>query len=638
MLQKTPYSFDVSVWEFFWPLIAGARLVLAAPEDHKDPERLAALIERYGITTLHFVPSMLKAFLEAADLSHCRSLRRVICSGEALSAELRDRFRGRLSAELHNLYGPTEASIDVTAWDCTRDEGRGVPIGLPIANTQIYLLDSAFNPVPIGVSGELYIGGVGLARGYLHRPDLTAAAFLPDPFGPPGGRLYRSGDLARYRPDGAIEYLGRLDQQVKVRGFRIELEEIEHRLLQHPGVKQAVVVAREERPGDKRLVAYLIPTKPPVDTVASVESLRVYVGTVLPDYMVPSAFVYLEALPLNPNGKLDRTRLPKPDVSAELAPQYVAPRTETEAQLAPIWAQVLRVERVGIHDNFFALGGDSILAIQVASRATQQGFTLTPRQIFQHQTVAALAQVAAHTEEIGPTERGERMEAPRFPLAELDPDAIEQLLVDDPSIEDVYPVAPMQEGMLFHTLMQPGTGVYIMQDRYELRGRIHIEAFREAWQRVADHHPILRTSFLWRTELRPHQIVHRDVKLPFEYFDWSGLEATEQEARLETMLETERRAGFDLARSPLLRIRLIRLTDDHYRCVRSFHHILLDEWCTSPLWLDFRTSYLALVQGQPPPALTAPPFRDYIAWLQRQDMEAAERFWRDYLRGFTEPT
>ncbi|MGH8614417.1 MAG: amino acid adenylation domain-containing protein, partial [Gammaproteobacteria bacterium] len=358
VLQKTPYSFDVSVWEFFWPLITGARLVLAGPEDHKDPECLGALIERHGITTLHFVPSMLKAFLETADLSHCRSLRRVLASGEALSAELRDAFRERLAAELHNLYGPTEASIDVTYWDCARDaEARSVPIGLPIANTQIYLLDTELNPVPIGVSGELFIGGVGLARGYLQRPDLTAAAFLPDPFGAPGGRIYRTGDLARYRPDGAIEYLSRIDRQVKVRGFRIELEEIEHRLLAHPSVKQAVVVAREDKPGDKRLVAYLIPTKPALDTAASVEALRAYVGTVLPDYMVPSAFVYLKALPLHPNGKLDRAQLPAPDVSAELAPQYVAPRTDTETQLAQIWAEVLRVERIGIHDNFFALGG-----------------------------------------------------------------------------------------------------------------------------------------------------------------------------------------------------------------------------------------------------------------------------------------
>ncbi|MGH2620735.1 MAG: amino acid adenylation domain-containing protein, partial [Anaerolineales bacterium] len=323
---------------------------------------------------------------------------------------------------------------------------------------------------------------------------------------------------------------------------------------------------------------------------------------------------------------------------AELAPQYVAPRTDTETQLAQIWAEVLRVERIGIHDNFFALGGDSILAIQVASRARQHGFTLTPREIFQHQTVATLVQVATHTKEIGPAERGGRVGIPRFPLAEIDADAIEQLLVEDPSIEDIYPVAPMQEGMLFHTLMQPGTGVYVMQDRYELCGRIDVGAFHEAWQWVADHHPILRTSFFWRTERRPHQLVHRDVKLPFEYFDWRGLPATEQEGRLEAMLETERRAGFDLACAPLLRIRLIRLEGRRYRCVRSFHHILLDEWCTSPLWLDFRTGYLALVQGQPPPVLTAPPFRDYIAWLQGQDMDAAERFWGGYLRDFAEPT
>ncbi|HWF87706.1 MAG TPA: amino acid adenylation domain-containing protein, partial [Pyrinomonadaceae bacterium] len=277
VLQKTPFTFDVSVWEFFWPLLTGARLVMARPGAHGDTRYLVEIIQHEEITTMHFVPSMLAAFLEESGVSECRSLRRVICSGEALPYELKERFRQRLDTELHNLYGPTEASVDVTYWDCASEMKRPiVPIGRPIANTQIYVLDKNLQPVPVGVRGELYIGGVGLARGYLKRADLTAERFLPDPFGPAGTRIYRTGDLARYLADGNVEYLGRTDHQVKIRGFRIELGEIESTLNQHPAVQNAVVVAREEKTGSKRLVAYVVPdqqTAGPISRLLSLESV-----------------------------------------------------------------------------------------------------------------------------------------------------------------------------------------------------------------------------------------------------------------------------------------------------------------------------------------------------------------------------
>ncbi|HEX8117689.1 MAG TPA: amino acid adenylation domain-containing protein, partial [Pyrinomonadaceae bacterium] len=264
VLQKTPYSFDVSVWEFFWPLIAGARLVVARPGGHQESDYLAALIEREGVTVLHFVPSMLRQFLDDVEPGSCASVRAVICSGEALGRELQARFEGRLAAGLHNLYGPTEASVDVSAWACERgSERRGVPIGRPVANTQLYVLDGGMHPVPVGVAGELYIGGIQLGRGYLGRAALTAERFVPDPFGAEaGGRLYRTGDIARHLSGGEIEYLGRGDEQVKVRGHRIELGEIEAALLRHERVRECAVVAREDAPGDKRLVAYLVPAEP----------------------------------------------------------------------------------------------------------------------------------------------------------------------------------------------------------------------------------------------------------------------------------------------------------------------------------------------------------------------------------------
>jgi len=643
VLQKTPFTFDVSVWEFFWPLIAGARLVVAAPGDHREPARLVDLIERHSVTTLHFVPSMLGAFLESADLARCSSLRRVICSGESLTSDLRNRFLERSGAELHNLYGPTEAAIDVTAWTCERSCAEPtVPIGRPIANTRIYLLDDRLNPVPVGVAGELYIGGVQLARGYFDRPDLTAKAFVADPFGAAGGRLYRTGDLARYRPDGVIEYLGRIDQQVKLRGFRIELGEIEAQLLEHPGVIEAAVVVREESPDDKQMVAYWVGGQEPAPRQ---EALQAFLKNRLPDYMIPAAFVRLDRLPVTASGKLDRKALPAPDLGHRFAHQYVAPRDPTEECLANIWADVLRIDRVGVHDNFFGLGGDSIRAIQVSSRAHRAAWPITPRMIFQYQTVAELAEAAkrAGIEERDGEERQseDRMNEglhPAFPLAELDPAELDGLLSRHLDVEDIYPLAPMQEGLLFHSLLNPNSGIYLMQDRYQIDGSVDAEAFRRAWQGVVDHHPILRTSFFWESRQRAHQIVHRQVRVPFEYFDWRDLSDRERTERMNRLLAEELHEGFDFSQAPLFRIRLFRFEEARYRFVRSYHHILLDEWCTSEILSHFLANYEALLGGRELPVRQTPPFRDYIAWLGRQNGRSAEAFWRRDLEGFSEPT
>ena len=393
VLQKTPFSFDVSVWEFFWPLITGARLVLAKPGGHQEPNYLAQLIARERVTTMHFVPSMLQAFLATAELSQCASLERVICSGEALSCEVQQRFHETMHAELHNLYGPTEASVDITHWACERDGQRQiVPIGRPIANSEIYILDAAGQPVPAGVAGELMIGGVGLGRGYLKRPDLTADRFQPHPFSAtPGARLYRTGDLARYDATGQIEYLGRLDQQVKVRGFRIELGEIESALSAHSEVRECVVTASEVAPGDLSLIAYLVP----VSEAPTAKDLRTYLKQRLPDYMLPSFFVALAELPHLPNGKIDRRSLPLPSSSRpELTPEFVSPRNEIESELAKIWTAVLRVERVGVHDNFFELGGHSLLATQMIARLRSVYNVDVPlRRLFESPTVAGLAVV-----------------------------------------------------------------------------------------------------------------------------------------------------------------------------------------------------------------------------------------------------
>ncbi|MCU7896048.1 MAG: amino acid adenylation domain-containing protein [Candidatus Thiodiazotropha sp. (ex Lucinoma aequizonata)] len=391
ILQKTPFSFDVSVWEFFWPLLTGARLLLARPAGHKDTGYLKQLIEAEEVSVLHFVPPMLQIFLQPLSQGDCPSLRQVICSGEALSLETTRAFFRCCGAQLHNLYGPTEASVDVTFWQCSADsELAFVPIGRPIANTQTYILDTHLNPVPPGVAGELYLGGAGLARGYLSRPALTAECFLPNPFGAPGNRFYRTGDLARYRADGNIEFLGRLDHQVKIRGFRIELGEIETALQTLTAVREAAVLAREDTPGDQRLVAYLVAD----DQVSlTADALRQELQKTLPEYMLPAALVFLDALPLNANGKFDRRALPLPEISrAEPGITYLVPRSETERQLAGTWQALLGIEQVGVQDNFFELGGHSLLITQVASRVRETfNLELALRELFAAPTVAALA-------------------------------------------------------------------------------------------------------------------------------------------------------------------------------------------------------------------------------------------------------
>jgi amino acid adenylation domain-containing protein len=390
VLQKTPFSFDVSVWEFFWPLFTGARLVMAKPEGHKDPVYLSEIIQRQRITTLHFVPPMLQIFLEHGKAADCTSLRRVICSGEALPVALSNRFHELLThSELHNLYGPTEAAIDVTAWACEAGTStNSIPIGRPIDNTRIYILDAQGQPVPVGVPGELFIGGVQVGRGYLNRPELSAERFIADPFSSdPEARLYKTGDLVRWREDGSIEYLGRNDFQVKIRGFRIELGEIEARLAEHPAVRETAVLAREDGPGGKQLVAYYTG-----DADVTVDSLRAHLAETLPEYMVPAAFVHLAALPLSPNGKLDRKALPAPDAGALQTRQYEAPQGETEQALADIWAELLKVDRVGRHDNFFELGGHSLLAISLIEKMGQKGLTADVRVVFTAPTLAKLAE------------------------------------------------------------------------------------------------------------------------------------------------------------------------------------------------------------------------------------------------------
>ncbi|GHJ11330.1 hypothetical protein TPA0907_56970 [Micromonospora humidisoli] len=401
MLHKAPFSFDVSVWEVFWPLTAGAAVVLVRPDGHRDLRYLAELIQRHNVTTAHFVPTVLRAFMTKPAARRCTSLRRVICGGEALTTDLVEGFYtafAGMDVVLHNQYGPAEASVQVTAWPLRAGSAR-VALGRAVWNTRMYVLDDALRPVPCGVPGELYLAGVHLARAYLHQPGLTADRFVPDPFGSAGTRMYRTGDLVRWLADGTLEYLGRTDHQLKIRGFRVEPSEIKARLMEHPTLREAVLVAWPPGGVDKQLVAYVVPHGVSGDADLTTD-LRQHLAQRLPRYMVPTWIVVLDSLPLNQNGKVDVAALPDPAPTGR--PTFEAPRTPAEQALGEVWCAVLRLDAVGIQDNFFALGGDSIRAIEVSSRAAAVGLRVSPNQMFQHQTLVELAAVASEEDDADP--------------------------------------------------------------------------------------------------------------------------------------------------------------------------------------------------------------------------------------------
>ncbi|MGC3975784.1 MAG: amino acid adenylation domain-containing protein [Nitrospira sp.] len=668
MAAVSTVAADLGNTALFGALCSGRTLHLLPIEDGFDPDAMATAMHDRQVEVLKIVPSHLNGLLHATHPERVLPTRCVMLGGEALRQDLvREVQRLAPACAIVNHYGPTETTIGVLAHvvePSVNQSGTSVPIGRPFPSVQAHVLDGVGYPAPIGVPGELYIGGAQVTRGYLNRPEATAARFVPDPFSRrPGSRLYRTGDRAVRRPDGTIEFLGRVDHQVKVRGFRIELGDIETQLRREPGVSDAVAIVRAHSDGSQQLIAYV--TGP---SSLDAEGIRTGLARHLPDYMVPAALLCLESFPLTANGKLDRAALPDPGLqqTASLSP-YVAPRTKAEEILAGIWQLVLQVERVGVHDNFFALGGDSIRTLQVIARANRAGVKLTPKQLFEHQTIASAAAVAqvkdaasdqplaviadpqaAHrrsaeaTEPLTPAVSTATPDPalPDFPLTDLAPQDLLHHRRDWAAIEDCYPLSPMQEGMLFHSLMNPGSGIYLMQQFYAWEGTLDREAFGRAWQCVIDRHPMLRTSFMWKDLPAPLQVVHRNVKAEdvIQDLDWGGVSDSEQQIRMGESLEQELKEGLAFDRAPLMRIRLVRRGPDRYAIVRSFHHILTDDWCFSLLMMDFLTHYDSFLQGRTPDLPKPAPYRDYIAWLQRQDQPAAERFWKQELAGFSTPT
>jgi natural product biosynthesis luciferase-like monooxygenase protein/amino acid adenylation domain-containing protein/FkbM family methyltransferase len=620
-LHKASISFDIAVWEELMPLVAGARLVVAAPGGQQDAGYLAALMASEEVSVAHFGPAMLQVFVEEEGVERCLSLREVYSGGEALRAELAQRVKERLPwVRVHQQYGPTEATIDATIWDYEEgaSESGRLPIGRAIGNTRVYVLDESGAPVPQGVAGELYIGGAGLARGYQGRAELTAERFVPDEYGgAAGGRLYRTGDVVRWRGDGQLEFIGRADHQVKVRGYRIELGEIEVVLQQHPAVADAVVVVAGWNGASAETLAAYVVLRPAADVFTSVEA-REYLRARLPEHMTPQFFVILEALPLTANGKIDKAALPPPDRDVALDDEAMnTPRNEIEELLAGMWERLLKVAPVGVHSNFFELGGHSLLATQVISRVRAAfGIELPLRSIFEEPTIAGLARRI----ETAQREGSLATSLPLVPVARA-----EQM-----------PLSFAQQRLWFLDQLQPGSSFYNLPAAARLNGELDVQALAQSLNEVVRRHEVLRSSFV-SVEGRATQRIAPALQAPLPVTDLSAMPEDERSAEALRLLSEEAHRPFDLAQAPLLRVRLLRLSEQSHVLLLAAHHIIADGWSIGIFVRELAACYEAFAAQQPSPlAALNVQYADYAVWQQRAQetsLEAGLAYWQRTLAG-----
>jgi amino acid adenylation domain-containing protein len=649
VLQFAALSFDVAFQDTFSTLCTGGTLVLVNETVRRDARALTDFLGTLQIERLFVPPLMLQALAEHADSSRAPmalKLRDVIVAGEQLriTPEIARFFEQFEGARLHNHYGPTETHVvtSLTLEGNPREWPELVPIGRPISNTRIYILNERQQPVPIGVVGEIHIAGAGLARGYLNRPELTAQRFIPDPFSTAcDARMYKTGDLGRWRADGNVEFLGRNDDQVKIRGYRIELGEIQARLAQHAQVKEAVVLAREDVAGEKRLVAYVTCAD---QCEPGVEELRAHLTALLPEHMVPGAFVVLESLPLTPNGKLDRRALPAPEQDAYASREYEAPQGEVEEILAGIWQELLRVQRVGRRDHFFELGGHSLLIVRLMERLRRVGLSIEVRGVFEIPVLADLASAltrgAAPQVEVPPNgiPLGCRAITPAMlPLVELEADHIARIVQLVPggaeNIQDIYPLAPLQEGLLFHHLLQKqGDDAYVLSTLVSVLSHEQLQAFIGALQEVIDRHDILRTAVHWEELPRPVQVVYRRANLSVQEIALDGQrDAVEQ---LKERMDSERR--LDLRRAPLMKLQTAR--DAHgasWYGLLQLHHIVCDHESLETMLSEVIACLKGCVQELPPPVAYRNHVAQALAYAARQDVRG---FFRSKLGDVEEPT
>ncbi len=624
-LQFAPLSFDVSFQEIFSTLCFGGTLVMIDELERRDPKELLGLLKEKSIERI-FLPFVALQQLAEGALDDCaavESLREVIAAGEQLqiTRPIMELFNRLPNCRLHNQYGPTESHV-VTSFPLASrpsDWSNLPPIGRPIANTEIYLLDRHLNPVPVGVAGEIYIGGDGVARGYLNKPELTAEKFITHSFdGGTGKRLYKTGDLARYLPDGNIEFLGRMDEQVKIRGYRIELGEIEAVLGQHPAIREGVVLAREDSPGDKRLVAYIVAIP---GCIPSTNELRSFLRQKLPEYMVPSIWMFLESLPLTASGKLNRQALPAPERSRpELDEGFSVPRTPTEELLANIWAEVLKLDKVGIYDNFFELGGHSLMATQVVARIREAlNVELPLRRLFRGPTIRGLATIIAAERQSGQTRH-----LPPIRPANRGGD---------------LPLSFAQQRLWFIDQLEPESSVYNVPAAWRLSGPLDFTALQRSVNEIVRRHEVLRTSFVI-VDGQPIQQLQPFMTLSLDLINLAGLSDNERESTVELQVKEEIQKPFDLARGPLLRAKLLKLSDDDHVLLLTMHHIVSDGWSTGVLFRELSRLYGAFARGNPSPLDDLPiQYADYAVWqrgwLQGDVLESQLAYWRRQLENVT---
>jgi amino acid adenylation domain-containing protein len=621
IMQKTPYSFDVSLREFFWPLLVGAVIVVAKPGGHREANYIVSLVETERVTVIHFVPSMLQIFLDEPDLRRCSSLRLTICSGEALPLIAVDQFFKALpDVRLVNLYGPTEAAVEVTYWECKPNDPRGiVPIGFPVANTHMYVLDEKLKRVPPGAPGDLYIGGVQVGIGYANRPDLTKERFIPNPF-ISGGKMYKTGDIARWLDDGALEYLGRSDHQVKIRGFRIELGEIEARLMEHNDIARCVVIAREFGGGDTRLVAYYVAKK----TEPAAQALKAHLAAQLPEHMLPQHFVALPEIPLLPNGKIDRKALPEPAEPVSPSAAATPPRNPLEAQVAAVMAEALKLKNIGIEDNFFSLGGHSLIAAKVVSQLNKRlGTQLTLRAVFESPTAARLAAAIE-------TLQGKAASVPQRAAIQHQPDQARA------------PLTLMQERIRFIEEMQPGRVVYNTPSAHRLTGKINLDAFDQAFRAMIERQPALQTAIVETASGYVQELQKIEFSLlPLE--DLSKLAQSQREADLANRLEALVAKPFILDRAPLFRARLFKLSDEEHVLFFMTHHIIWDGWSFDVLYAEMSVLYEAFAAGKTPAiAPLSLTYADFAwwhkEWLKSQELKDQITSWKKHFEAAPIPS
>ncbi len=614
VIQFFSFSFDGSVGDIYMSLISGACLCIMDGEERNPGPDMKKFIEETEITTGVLPPSVLSVLSEQG----MPNMKTIGSGGDAVSSDLAERWTK--DRDYHNVYGPTEATCVVTTYltNNLNPNATVVPIGKPLGNVKIYILNSRMQPVPIGVPGEIYIGGVSLARGYLNKPDLSAESFVPNPFSQrQGNRLYKTGDLGRYLPDGNIEFLGRVDHQVKIRGFRIELGEIEENLNSHPAVQYAVVLAREDKPGDKRLVAYFVPDRKSKEQPTN-NDLQEFLKKKLPDYMVPAVFVMLEEMPLSPSGKIDRKALPAPELDRSGGNEFVAPSTPTEELIAEIWAEVLEIEQIGVFDNFFELGGHSLTGVKLQSRI-QDAFQieLPLNKLFEVPTVAELANLIE-----GEKFSQEKSEAP--PIVPV-------------SREQEIPLSFAQHRLWFLDQLEPNSPFYNIPTALRFKGNLNVSALEKAFEEIIKRHESLRTTFD-SSDGKPFQVIAPSIDTPLERIDLTEKPENDREKMLKDLAFEEAQQPFDLQNGPLFRVKLVQMQTDEFAILFTMHHIISDGWSITIFVQEIAALYEAFNAGKesPLPELKVqyPDFSHWQRqWLQGEVLDAQLSYWKEKLAG-----